>query len=212
MFEWANLSFFLVTAVVLTVAPGPDLVFLATQSISNGPRAGFMTAMGLSAGNLVHTLAAALGVSVIFQTSAAAFTALKIAGAVYLLYLACKAFRATPPSDEGGAKPPASTGRSLFWRGVLMNTLNPKVALFFLAFLPQFTIASAPEPIWQQMLILGLLFTLQVVIVFGSAGLFAGAISQRFRGRGNGKFGRYVNKLVGVVFVGLAMRLLLVEK
>ena len=86
MFEWANLSLFLATAVVLTVAPGPDLIFLATQSISNGPRAGFATAMGLSAGNLVHTLAAALGVSVIFQTSATAFTALKIAGAAYLLY------------------------------------------------------------------------------------------------------------------------------
>ncbi|MDM3870411.1 LysE family translocator [Porticoccus sp. W117] len=212
MFEWANLSIFLATAVVLTIAPGPDLVFLATQSIGNGPRAGFATAMGLSAGNLVHTLAAALGVSVIFQTSAAAFTALKIAGAVYLLYLAYKAFRAVPSDDASETAPEVASGRSLFWRGVLMNTLNPKVALFFLAFLPQFTIASAPEPIWQQMLVLGLLFTLQVVVVFGSAGLFAGAISQRFRGKGSGKFGRYANKVVGVVFVGLAVRLLLVEK
>ena len=86
--------------------------------------------------------------------------------------LAYKAFSAAPSDEEGEAKPPAASGRSLFWRGVLMNVLNPKVALFFLAFLPQFTIASAPEPIWQQMLILGLLFTLQVVFVFGSAGLF----------------------------------------
>ena len=211
MFELGNLSLFLISALILAIAPGPDLVFLITQSVSRGPKAGVATAMGLGAGNLVHTLAAALGVSIIFQTSALAFTLLKIAGAAYLLYLAVMAFRAAPATQNATDDVIAVSGKSLFWRGVLMNILNPKVALFFLAFLPQFTVVNS-EPLWQQMLILGVIFTLLVMLVFGCAGLFAGAVSQRFKGRGNGLFSKYANKAVGLVFAGLAVRLLLVEK
>src|SRR3990167_4860365 len=128
MFDISTLLLFVTASLLLIVAPGPDIVFLVSQGALRGPRAGFVTAMGLAAGNLVHTVAAALGVSVIFQTSAAAFNALKYAGAAYLLYLAWKTARAgtVEVSQAGEAR-----NESLFWRAVLMNVLNPKVALFF---------------------------------------------------------------------------------
>jgi threonine/homoserine/homoserine lactone efflux protein len=200
---------FLGVSVMLTLAPGPDIVFLIAQGSSQGPRAGLATAMGLAAGNLVHTLAAVLGISVIFQTSELAFEALKVAGALYLLYLAWQALR---HRKEGlsltRSEEPAGT--ALFMRGVLMNVLNPKVALFFLAFLPQF---ASPEqgPIWTQMLILGLIFTLQVVLVFGVIGLSSGLIRERLLARREGMVGTWPHYLVAGIFILLAVRLLFVS-
>ncbi|MCC6490217.1 MAG: LysE family translocator, partial [Candidatus Hydrogenedentes bacterium] len=190
--------------------PGPDVVFLVAQGATRGRKAGLFTALGLSAGNLVHTLGAALGLSVVFRTSALAFSAVKFAGAAYLLYLAWKTV-GKKPVQPGAAAPMPPRGHTLFARGFLMNVLNPKVALFFLAFLPQF---ATPErgPVWVQMAILGLVFTVQVVVVFGTIGLCAGSISPWLQRGRNGRLGRAFDWLIGSVYAALALRLVLAER
>lgn len=221
MIPTSDLALFVTTSILLILAPGPDILFLISQSATYGPRAGFVTAMGLAAGNLVHTCAAALGLSVVFRASPIAFNILKIAGVAYLLFLAWKAVRGptrkseTADAGERSAdtgERSADTGRAgTFWRGFLMNVLNPKVALFFLAFLPQFT-SPKVGPIWAQMLMLGAIFIALVVVVFGMIGITAGAASRRltwvFGGSGAGK-ARWV---VACVYAGLAVRLALVAR
>lgn len=205
MFDATSLLLFVTASVLLIVAPGPDIVFLIAQGATRGPRAGFVTAMGLAAGNLVHTVAAALGISVVFQTSAVAFNLVKFAGAVYLLYLAWKMLRAESKADD--ATPETETRKeSLFWRGFLMNVLNPKVALFFLAFLPQFA-SPGVGPVWAQMIFFGVLFTLLVVMIFGAFGIFAGKLSAWLARGAGGRIGKTMKWLVSGVFVLLAVRL-----
>ncbi len=208
MIDISTLLLFVSASVVLTLAPGPDIIFLVAQGVTKGRRAGFATAMGLASGCLVHTLGAALGVSVIFRTSALAFQTLKIAGVIYLLYLAWKTIRATQTNAAIATvqEPIEKEGRALYFRGVLMNLLNPKVALFFLAFLPQF---AAPERgvVWMQMVLLGVVFTAQVVVVFGSIGLFAGQVSLWLRQGPLGRASRYMKWAVAAIYIGLALRL-----
>jgi threonine/homoserine/homoserine lactone efflux protein len=208
--ELSILLLFLPVSVALTLAPGPDIVFLVTQGSSRGPKAGLATALGLAAGNLVHTLAAVLGISVIFQTSELAFEGLKVAGALYLLYLAWQALRRRK-EGVGLSRADEATGTALFMRGVLMNVLNPKVALFFLAFLPQFVNPEA-GPVWSQMLVLGVIFTLQVVFVFGVIGLAAGVIRERLIAGRMGALARWSPYLVAGIFIALALRLLLLSR
>jgi threonine/homoserine/homoserine lactone efflux protein len=202
-----HLLLFLGASLLLILAPGPDILFLITQSLAHGRRAGLATALGLAAGNLGHTLGAALGVSVIFRTSELAFQGLQIAGVGYLLYLAWKALATRHGGGATGVQPvPAA---ALFGRGLAMNLLNPKVALFFLAFLPQFAVPAAGS-VWPQMLLLGLLFTLAVVLVFGSIALFA-AHGAHWLGAGRGPMARWTPWLTAGVFLGLALRLALVD-
>jgi len=208
MIDGPTLLLFIGASVLLTLAPGPDIIFLITQGLNRGRRAGFATAMGLASGCLVHTTAAALGVSVIFRTSALAFHGLKIAGVLYLLYLAWKTIghKSGDSAQTASSAVLPSEGRTLYMRGVLMNLLNPKVALFFLAFLPQF---ASPEhgPVWIQMVVLGIAFTAQVVVVFGSIGLFAGQVSKCLRAGPLGRVGRQMKWAVAAVYVVLAIRL-----
>ena len=214
--ETSNLLFFVSASLLLIIAPGPDIVFLVTQGVTRGRRAGFATAMGLAAGNLVHTTAAALGVSVIFRASPVAFQALKLAGVGYLLYLAWKTLQsserpadAVPETTATGLVADEGDPKNLFWRGFFMNILNPKVALFFLAFLPQF---ATPErgPIYLQMITYGVLFTFMVIIVFGTFGVLAGAVSGWLARRRSGGTGRGFAWVVALVYVGLAVRLALI--
>ena len=162
-----NLAAFLAVSVALTAAPGPDVLFLVSQGLAGGSRAGLYVAMGLSSGLLVHTTLAALGVSAIFMASPAAFNILKLAGAAYLLWLAIGAFRERPAAGSKTAL--FGDGAALYRRGVIMNLLNPKVALFFLALLPQF-VSSSKGGVKAQMAILGLVFMAQVIVVFGTIG------------------------------------------
>jgi threonine/homoserine/homoserine lactone efflux protein len=213
--EPSALGLFVVASVLLILAPGPDIIFLVSQSVTYGPRAGFLTGLGLACGNLVHTLLAALGISVVFRASPVAFQGLKIAGVLYLLYLAWKAVRTRAPAPPGPGQPSASEAprpaASLFLRGVLMNVLNPKVALFFLAFLPQF-VTPASGPIWAQMLLYGVIFTLLVIVIFGAIGLLAGHVTRRIGSRwmrpGAASRGRW---LVAGVYAALAARLALLH-
>ncbi|MBL7033635.1 MAG: LysE family translocator [Candidatus Delongbacteria bacterium] len=210
--ETSTLLLFLVASVLLTLAPGPDILFLVTQGVTRGHRAGLITAMGLATGNLAHTLGAVLGISVVFRTSALAFQVLKLAGVVYLLYLAYRALRSgngdEPGRQQASLKKPV---KSLFWRGFLMNILNPKVALFFLAFLPQF-VSPDLGAVWLQMLTYGLLFTLQVVIVFGVVGLFSGLVNRWLRRGRSDRLGRGFRWMTAAIFTALALRLLLIER
>jgi threonine/homoserine/homoserine lactone efflux protein len=215
----SNLLLFATASLLLILAPGPDVLFLISQSVTRGPKAGFETALGLAAGNLVHTCAAALGISVIFRASPVAFTALKLAGVLYLLFLAWKVLRERAASGEtaDGETPPAPApapsqrSGATFWRGFLMCVLNPKVALFFLAFLPQFALPAA-GPIWAQMLILGAIFIVLVVLVFGLIGIFAGKLGVRLAGSRGGRASRSAKWVVATVYAALAARLAFVTR
>jgi len=203
-----TLLYFLGASIALTVAPGPDNLFVITQGLARGRRAAIVTALGMCSGISVHTLAAAAGVSAIFYSSALAFQAVKYVGAAYLLYLAYRALRergAAAPSGADGAP----RGVTLFRRGFLMNVLNPKVALFFLAFLPQFTTPQAGS-VGGQMLLLGLLFMLQAVVIFTLIGYFSGSVGRCLLGRP--RVARGFAWLSAGIFAALGVRLALAER
>jgi threonine/homoserine/homoserine lactone efflux protein len=206
MFETATLLLFVTSAVLLALSPGPDNLFVLTVSMSRGPLAGVVTTLGLCTGLVVHTGAVALGVAVFIQESALAFSLLKIGGALYLAWLAWLAFRA--PAETLGARSSGDGYRRLYLRGVLMNIMNPKVSLFFLAFLPQF-VSPAQGSVTLQIALLGLLFMLSALLVFGLLSLAAGRIGGFLR---KGRGGLILNRLSGVVFAGLALKLLLTER
>lgn len=174
----ALLVSFLGAAVVLTFMPGPDNIFVLAQSIAQNKRAGIFTTFGLCTGILVHTTAAALGVSAIIYQSTIAFMVVKYAGAFYLLYLAVQAFREgdTPIEME---EQHALSYRKLYKRGIMMNVLNPKVSLFFLALFPQFLDTSTQAvPIPWQMFILGVIFMIQAFVIFSLISVFAEKVKE----------------------------------
>jgi threonine/homoserine/homoserine lactone efflux protein len=151
-----TLATFFLASVLLGLAPGPDNIFVLTQSALRGRRAGLLVTLGLCTGLVVHTTAVAFGVAVIFQASAVAFTALKLFGAGYLLYLAWHAFRSSAAKISAGRENELGYGK-LYRRGIIMNVTNPKVSIFFLAFLPQFA-DPARGSLTLQMMMLGGVF------------------------------------------------------
>ncbi len=199
---------FFVTSFALALAPGPDNIFLLTQSALYGRKSGFLLTLGLCSGLLVHTAAVSFGVAAIFQTSLLAFNILKAAGAIYLLYLAWKAFRAGA-ADLHGAGEMRVDWRRLYPRGVIMNITNPKVAIFFLAFFPQFTDASRGS-ITIQMLMLAGLFIAATLLVFGAIAWSAGFLGEYLKK--SAKVQIVMNRVAGTVFTGLALRLAVSER
>lgn len=208
MIDIHTMLVFFSAALLLALSPGPDNLFVLAQSAQNGRAAGFAVTFGLCTGLVGHTLAVALGLAAIVKASAMAFTVLKVAGACYLLYLAWQAWRAGAV-DERSVQAPALSGSSLFRRGIVMNLTNPKVSLFFLAFLPQFADPRLGS-MTGQFLQLGLLFILATMIVFGMISLLAGGMGERFR-RSPAAM-KTVNRAAAVVFVGLAVKLALSER
>lgn len=195
---------FFSAAVALALVPGPDNIFVLTQSALHGKKRGLLVTLGLCTGLLVHTSAVALGVAAIFATSALAFNTLKILGALYLLYLARQAFRAGAVGLVGQDFNPTSPWK-LYARGVIMNVTNPKVAVFFLAFLPQFadpTIGS----VTLQILAFGGLFIIATVLVFGSVSWAGGVLAEQLNRSANAQ--RLMNRLAGFIFIALGLRLL----
>jgi threonine/homoserine/homoserine lactone efflux protein len=199
---------FLGASMALTIAPGPDNIFVITQGISRGRRAAIVTALGMCSGISVHTLAAAAGVSALFYASALAFNVVKYAGAGYLLYLAVKAVMEHSAIAARRAEGVAD-GFALFRRGFIMNVLNPKVALFFLAFLPQFTRGSSGN-IGLQMVALGLIFMVQAVIIFTLIGFFSGTVGEYVLKRPQVATG--FSWLSAGIFAALGLRLALAER
>ena len=199
-----TLSIFFIASIALGLAPGPDNIFVLTQSALHGRLAGLIVTLGLCTGLLVHTAAVALGIAAIFQTSAVAFNALKIVGALYLLYLAWQAFR-SQPAEIGLEKEQRPGWLSLYLRGVIMNITNPKVAIFFLAFLPQFA-DPAHGAISIQVLAFGVIFIIATLLVFGSVAWTAGFLGGWLKKSKKAQL--VMNRIAGTVFVGLALKLL----
>ncbi len=197
------LSFFGI-AVLLALSPGPDNLFVLMQSALWGRASGMMVVLGLCTGLIGHTVAVAVGLAAVFAASEAAFTALKLAGAAYLLYLAWGAWRA-PVSTDAGARPPRLSYATLYRRGIVMNLTNPKVSLFFLAFLPQFT-SPARGSVALQTFSLGALFMLAAFVVFACIAFFSGWFSQHLQKSATTQ--KLINRGSALVFVGLAIRLI----
>lgn len=203
-----TLVIFFAASLLLGLSPGPDNIFVLTQSALRGPAAGLIVTIGLCTGLVVHTTAVALGVAAIFKASTLAFTALKLVGAAYLLYLAWQAFRAST-AGLGAAAERGLGGWQLYRRGIIMNVTNPKVSIFFLAFLPQFA-DPARGSLALQMLLLGGVFIVATLIVFGGVALLAGSLGQRLMR--SAKAQHLINRIAGTVFVALALKLASAER
>ena len=198
---------FFAASLLLGIAPGPDNIFVLTQSAVYGAGAGMVTTLGLVTGLCVHTTAVALGVAAIFQTSPLAFTILKAVGAAYLLWLAWLSFRAGAAlAVTKGDGAPFPGYAPLYRRGIVMNVTNPKVSLFFLAFLPQFC-DPARGSVALQVLSLGVLFMLATIVVFWTVAALGGRLAVWFNRSKRGQI--MMQRVAGCVFVGLASALLL---
>lgn len=203
----ATFLYFLMASMALTIAPGPDNIFVMTQGITRGRKPAIVTALGMCSGISVHTIAAAFGISAVFYSSAVAFNMVKYAGAAYLLYLAYRTMKERSAVTFSGADD--RNGSALFKRGFIMNVLNPKVALFFLAFLPQFVTPDARYfPL--QMLLLGFIFMVQAVIIFCLIGYFSGSIGRFLLSRP--EVARRLDWLTAGVFASLGIRLAFAER
>ena len=203
-----TIAVFFAASVALAFAPGPDNIFVLTQSALHGRKAGLLVTIGLCTGLLAHTAAVSLGVAAIFQTSALAFNILKIVGAIYLLYLAWQAFRAGAANLDASSENVVN-GRKLYLRGVIMNITNPKVAIFFLAFLPQFA-DPAKGSITIQMMMFGGIFIIATFLIFGSIAWSAGFLGEWLKGSEKAQV--IMNRLAGIVFTGLALRLAITDR
>jgi len=196
---------FVAASVLLTLAPGPDNLLVLALGMARGRRQGVAFGLGCAAGCLNHTALAALGVGALIVASDLAFGALRVAGGLYLIWLGVQAIRHAAPADAQRLSIPADSCARLFRRGLLASAINPKVVLFFLAFLPQFVQAERGDAAWQ-IVQLGVVFTLQVAVVFGLIGAFAGALGERLARRP--AVAMWLDRLAGGLFLLLGLRLL----
>ena len=208
MIEPKILLMFFTTSVLLALSPGPDNLFVMTQAAQQGRRAGLLVTLGLCTGLLVHTAAVTFGIAALFKASAAAFTILKFTGAGYLLYLAVLSMRAG--TTTGAANAAVRLGSAaLCRRGIIMNITNPKVSIFFLAFLPQF-VDPSKGPLHLQFLLLGGIFIVATIIVFGAISILAGVFGERFRE--SAFVQKVLNRAAAGIFAGLALKLALAQR
>ncbi len=201
---------FLSASVIITIMPGPDNIFVLTESLTNGKKAGVTISFGLASGVLVHTFAAATGISIIIQKSATAFSVIKYLGACYLFYLAIMALKNNKFSIDLKSNKSIKdiSFLQLVRKGFFMNVLNPKVALFFLAFLPQFIDLNGIK-VEYQILILGLVFMMQTIIIFCFISILTGRLSV-FLNRP--KFWKITKWSKAIVLSVLGLALILTEK
>lgn len=196
---------FLAAAMLITLSPGPDNLMVLSLGIARGRRHGMVFGLGCALGCLSHTLLAAAGISALLAASATAFLALKLAGGLYLVWLGAQALRSRGSQWQGGGQGQQDGLAALFGKGLLANAINPKVVLFFLAFLPQFIVADGAGVAWQT-LQLGVLFTLQAALLFGLLGYFSGYAGQWLMT--TPRRGMWLDRLAGTVFVALGLRLI----
>jgi threonine/homoserine/homoserine lactone efflux protein len=209
MLELSSVYLFIITSFLLCLAPGPDNIFVLTQGITKGKKAAIITTLGLCTGIIIHTTAAALGISIIFKTSEIAFNIVKILGALYLIYIAYQIFIHRNEPLNLSSKDNLTEYKKLYIKGFFMNILNPKVSIFFLAFLPQFvTIENGDIPL--QMITLGIIFMVLTIIVFSSIGIAGDLLSKKLIE--NPSISKYMNILTSFIFAGLAIKLALASK
>ena len=200
-----DIALFLAASALLAIAPGPDVIYVLTRGVSQGPRAGFAAALGFASGCIFHTLLAALGIAALIRSSDLAFDLVRYAGAAYLVWIGIQALRHRSAFSIEG-----TSDRKALWtiyrQSVVGNMLNPKVTLFFLAFLPQFVNSEAGN-IGMQMALLGVLFMGVTVVVFGAVALFSGWIGAWVRKKP--AIGERLNVFAGITFIALGIRVVL---
>ena len=206
MLELSNVYLFIVASFLLCLAPGPDNIYVLTQGMTKSKKAAIITTLGLTTGIIVHTTAAAFGISVLFKTSEIAFNIVKYAGAAYLLYIAYQAFKYRNEPLDLSVQNSSSELKKLYVKGFFMNVLNPKVSIFFLAFLPQF-VTPANGNVPMQMITLGLIFMVLTVLVFSSIGVAGNMLSAKLLEKPS--IVKYMNILTSFVLGGLAIKLAL---
>jgi len=206
MIDTNALYLFIVANIFLALAPGPDNIFVLTQGITKGFKAAFITTLGFTSGVVIHTSAAAFGITVIFQTSELAFNIVKYVGAIYLIYLAYQAYKYRNEPLDLNEKNGTSTLKKLYIKAFFMNVLNPKVSIFFLAFLPQF-VNPVNGSVTMQMITLGIIFMIVTIVVFGAIGYAGNILSIKLRQ--NPKVVTYMNTLTSFVLLGLGLKLAL---
>ena len=206
--EPTALLVFLMATTAVCITPGPDMLYILANGLAKGPAAGFTAACGMALGMMCHTAAAALGLSALLATVPLAFDIVRYAGAAYLLWLAVRSFR-EPAIKVGALETTTAPLRRIFWQGLVTNLLNPKIALFYLAFLPQFA-SPANGPVAGQLLILGILFVIVGLLIDSVIGVLSGRLGLRLLR--NRHVASALKWLPGTVFIGLAARLVLAER
>lgn len=203
-----NFTLFLGFSLILIITPGPDLIYVLTKGISNGRKAGLLSAAGVTLGIFVHTIFAALGLSVILKTSAIAFSIVKIIGALYLIYLGLRSILGRSEFDLN--KSESVSSKRIFSQGLISNTLNPKVALFFMAFLPQFVDNSESAYTALPFIILGLVFAICTFSFLSILGYFSGVIGQYLMK--NERLTKRVQNFSGTILILLGIRLAFIRQ
>ncbi|MFI7441413.1 LysE family translocator [Nonomuraea indica] len=198
--DLVTLSLFAAATLALLVVPGPAVLFIVTRSVAQGRAAGLVSVLGVHAGSLVHVAAAALGISALLAASATAFTVVKWVGVAYLVWLGARKLLRRGDAAEVVEIEPHSR-RRMFWEGFVVNVLNPKTAIFFLAFLPQFT-DPATGPVAAQILVLGVVWIVLGMASDGTYAMLASALAGRIRGSARAR--RRLDVGSGVVYLGLA--------
>jgi threonine/homoserine/homoserine lactone efflux protein len=205
-----DLPLFVLSGLLLNILPGPDSLLIMTRSATQGWRAGSAAALGIGAGTLVHIVAAALGLSAVLAASSTAFTAVKLLGAAYILYMAIGLLRSRKPTDDAAAPAqPRLPYRKIFAQGFLTNVLNPKVAVFFLAFVPQFIDADAPNKA-LAFIVLGCIFNFNGMLWCHSLALFTAQASRRIKLHPAASL--WLNRATGGLFVWLGVKLALAKQ
>lgn len=199
---------FFTASLLIGLAPGPDNIFVLTQSTLHGRTAGLVVMLGLCTGLIAHSMAVAFGAAAVFQSSTVAFSVLKFSGAGYLLYFAWQTFTAKAAGLSGELRCGPGRGE-LYRRGIIMNITNPKVSIFFLAFLPQFADPTRGS-VAMQIILLGGLFIVATILVFGIVAITAGSLRKWLLRSDRAQVA--LNRLAGIVFVGLAAKLAIAER
>jgi threonine/homoserine/homoserine lactone efflux protein len=208
MIEPAKFALFVGVSWALIISPGPDMIYVITRGMAHGRKAGVLSAIGVVCGILVHTTAAAFGLTLLLQTSAIAFLLVKFIGAAYLVFLGIKAWR-EKTTFHLQASAPVAKSSTLFWQGVLSNVLNPKIAIFFLAFLPQF-VDKGSSHVTLQMVILGITFACFGLCFLLVVGYSSGTIGRWLTYRP--QYAQFFQRLAGGILIGLGIRLAFTEK
>ena len=209
MFDIDNFYLFLTVSLLINLSPGPDMIYTAARSLSQGIRAGILSALGIFAGCLFHITAAVFGLSKIIEQSVLLFSIIKYAGAAYLIYLGVRSFFSKKKTKEEIEALPTLTGRKIFLQGMLTNILNPKVAVFFLSFLPQF-INPHSNYLREQIAFLGLWFDLQgavtLIVVACAVGAFKNILQK------NATFWNWQEKITGLILFALGVKMFFSKK
>lgn len=208
MIDTSSFALFIVTSIAVIFMPGPAMLFVISNGLTRGPKASISAAFGTTTGVSFHLFCAAFGLAVILKTSAIAFTVVKFAGAAYLIFLAIKTLLSKEriindfSNDE-------KTGNSIFWQGIFINILNPKLSIFFLAFLPQFINPNLTS-VSSQTLILGAIFMAMTIVIFIGYGLFASLLRQKVLN--SPKILKAIKWSFASIFIALGVRLALSDK